>query len=115
MYKNYFLLLFGRLEELKSDKLKVKWHKMTINVQTGKKIQQTFGYYKLNEYLCQIKAKKTKQIYTPNTNKMVKMDEKIEENTQKSENNQQIDEQNDNLKQTNEDMKGGEQNEEEVL
>ncbi len=58
---------------------------------------------------------KTNQIYTPNTNKMVKMGEKIEENTQKSENNQQIDEQNDNLKQTNEDMKGGEQNEEEVL
>lgn len=58
---------------------------------------------------------KTNQIYTPNTNKMVKMGEKIEENTQKSENNQQIDEQNDNLKQTNEDMRGGEQNEEEVL
>ena len=58
---------------------------------------------------------KTKQIYTPNTNKMVKMDEKIEENTQKSENNQQIDEQNDNLNQIDEDMKGGEQNEEEVL
>ena len=58
---------------------------------------------------------KTNQFYTPNTNKMVKMGEKIEENTQKSENNQQIDEQNDNLKQTNEDMKGGEQNEEEVL
>ena len=52
MYKNYFLLLFGRIEELKSDKLKVKWHKMTINVQTGKKIQQTFGYYKYNDYLC---------------------------------------------------------------
>lgn len=30
---------------------------------------------------------KTNQIYTPNTNKMVKMGEKIEENTQKSENN----------------------------
>ena len=58
---------------------------------------------------------KTNQIYTPNTNKMVKMGEKIEKNTQKSENNQQIDEQNDNLKQTNEDMRGGEQNEEEVL
>ena len=58
---------------------------------------------------------KTNQIYTPNTNKMVKMGEKIEENTQKSENNQQIDEQNDNLNQTDEDMKGGEQNEEEVL
>ena len=58
---------------------------------------------------------KTNQIYTPNTNKMVKMGEKIEENTQKSKNNQQIDEQNDNLNQTDEDMKGGEQNEEEVL
>ena len=55
---------------------------------------------------------KTNQIYTPNTNKMVKMGEKIEENTQ---NNQQIDEQNNNLNTDNEEVKGGEQNEEEVL
>lgn len=55
---------------------------------------------------------KTNQIYTPNTNKMVKMGEKNEENTQ---NNQQIDEQNSNLNTDNEEVKGGEQNEEEVL
>lgn len=55
---------------------------------------------------------KTNQIYTPNTNKMVKMGEKIEENTQ---NNQQIDEQNNNLNTDNEEAKGGEQNEKEVL
>lgn len=34
---------------------------------------------------------KTKQIYTPNTNKIVKMGEKIEGNTQNNENNQQMD------------------------
>lgn len=44
---------------------------------------------------------KTNQIYTPNTNKMVKMGEKVEENN--------------NLQTNNEEVKGGEQNEEEVL
>lgn len=58
---------------------------------------------------------KTNQIYTPNTNKMVKMGEKIEENTQNNENNQQMDKQNNNLNTNNEEAKGGEQNEEEVL
>lgn len=58
---------------------------------------------------------KTKQIYTPNTNKIVKMGEKIEENTQNNENNQQMDKQNNNLNTNNEEAKGGEQNEEEVL
>ena len=58
---------------------------------------------------------KTNQIYTPNTNKMVKMGEKIEENTQNNENNQQMDKQNNNLNTNNEEVKGGEQNEEEVL
>ena len=47
---------------------------------------------------------KTNQIYTPNTNKMVKMGEKIEESTQ-----------NNNVNTDNEEVKGGEQNEEEVL
>ncbi len=47
---------------------------------------------------------KTNQIYTPNTNKMVKMGEKIEESTQ-----------NNNVNTGNEEAKGGEQNEEEVL
>lgn len=55
---------------------------------------------------------KTNQIYTPNTNKMVKMGEKIEENMQ---NNQQIDKQDNNLNTNNGEAKGGEQNEEEVL
>ena len=55
---------------------------------------------------------KTNQIYTPNTNKMVKMGEKIEENMQ---NNQQIDKKNNNLQPNDEEVKGGEQNEEEVL
>lgn len=58
---------------------------------------------------------KTNQIYTPNTNKMVKMGEKIEENTQNNENNQQIDKQDNNLNTNNGEAKGGEQNEEEVL
>ena len=58
---------------------------------------------------------KTNQIYTPNTNKMVKMGEKIEENTQNSKNNQQIDKQDNNSKANNEEAKGGEQNEEEIL
>lgn len=52
---------------------------------------------------------KTNQIYTPNTNKMVKMGEKIEENMQ---NNQQIDKKNNNLQPNDEEVKGGEQNEE---
>ena len=47
---------------------------------------------------------KTNQIYTPNTNKMVKMGEKIEEKPQ-----------NNDLNTGNEEAKGGEQNEEEVL
>ena len=47
---------------------------------------------------------KTNQIYTPNTNKMVKMGEKIEGSTQ-----------NNNVNTDNEEVKGGEQNEEEVL
>lgn len=47
---------------------------------------------------------KTNQIYTPNTNKMVKMGEKIEEKQQ-----------NNDLNTGNEEAKGGEQNEEEVL
>lgn len=47
---------------------------------------------------------KTNQIYTPNTNKMVKMGEKIEESTQ-----------NNDVNTDNEEVKGGEQNEEEVL
>lgn len=47
---------------------------------------------------------KTNQIYTPNTNKMVKMGEKIEESTQ-----------NNDVNTDNEGVKGGEQNEEEVL
>lgn len=58
---------------------------------------------------------KTNQIYTPNTNKMVKMGEKIEENTQNSKNNQQIDKQDNNSNANNEEAKGGEQNEEEIL
>lgn len=53
---------------------------------------------------------KTNQIYTPNTNKMVKIGEKIEENAQNAQNNQQISEQNNNLATNN--AKGGEQNEE---
>ena len=47
---------------------------------------------------------KTNQIYTPNTNKMVKMGEKIEGSTQ-----------NNNVNTDNEEVKGGEQNEEKVL
>lgn len=47
---------------------------------------------------------KTNQIYTPNTNKMVKMGEKIEEKSQSND-----------LNTGNEEVKGGEQNEEEVL
>ena len=47
---------------------------------------------------------KTNQIYTPNTNKMVKMGGKIEESTQ-----------NNDVNTDNEGVKGGEQNEEEVL
>ena len=55
---------------------------------------------------------KTNQIYTPNTNKMVKMGEKISENMQNNENNQQINKQDNNLETNNEEAKGGEQNEE---
>lgn len=53
---------------------------------------------------------KTKQIYTPNTNKMVKMGEKIEENVQN--NTQTIDNQNDNKNSLDTEAEGGEQNEE---
>lgn len=52
---------------------------------------------------------KTKQIYTPNTNKMVKMGEKIEENVQN--NAQAIDNQNDNKNSLDTEAEGGEQNE----
>lgn len=55
---------------------------------------------------------KTKQIYTPNTNKMVKMGEKIEENNSKNTDNQQIDNQNNNEDTKNIEAEGGEQNEE---
>lgn len=55
---------------------------------------------------------KTKQIYTPNTNKMVKMGEKIEENNSENTDNQQIDNQNNTKDAKNIEAEGGEQSEE---
>ena len=55
---------------------------------------------------------KTKQIYTPNTNKMVKMGEKIEENNSENTDNQQIDNQNNTEDAKSIEAEGGEQSEE---
>ena len=111
------------LTELSKCSIKERYEAYKIAIETGFKTRNEVRYLEGDDALegldlinislgSVLLDPKTKQIYTPNTNKIVKMGENIEENTQNSKNNQQIDKQDNNSNANNEEAKGGEQNEE---